>query len=214
LHKVYSHFITFTLNEEERATGRNAIAQRNATAFNNDQVVDEDGDGFVMWQDEHILYIYPNTTQTITEVSGPRKEYEKEVTLPIGETITFRYDPSEYQEGMTEYKSEYKTSDNYECTHEVYFILNLIALTPDIYFTPNEDGLHDKWMIKGIEGAPSAHIMIYDRNSKLLYKGIGADFQGWDGNYNGHGMPQDDYWYVIQIPETDEILSGHFILKR
>jgi gliding motility-associated-like protein len=69
-------------------------------------------------------------------------------------------------------------------------------------------------MVKGIETAPSAYIMIYDRHSKLLYKSIGSEFEGWDGNYNGHGMVQDDYWYVIQIPETDEILSGHFILKR
>lgn len=115
---------------------------------------------------------------------------------------------------MTEYKAEYETSDNYGCTHEVYFILNLIAITPDIYFTPNNDGINDKWMIEGIEGAPNAHIMIYDRHSKLLYKGIGSEFQGWDGNYNGHGMVQDDYWYVIQIPETEETLSGHFILKR
>ena len=49
---------------------------------------------------------------------------------------------------------------------------------------------------------------------KLLYKGKGSDFQGWDGNYNGHGMVQDDYWYVILVPETNETLSGHFTLKR
>ncbi len=202
--------ITFTLKDEER----NAIAQRNATAFNNDQVVDEDGDGFVMWRDEHILYIYPHTTQTIIETAGPHKEYEKEVELPIGETITFRYDPSIYQEGMTQYTADDFRTDEYGCKHTVYFTLNLIELEPDLYFTPNDDGVHDKWMVKGIETAPSAWIMIYDRHSKLLYKSIGSEFEGWDGNYNGHGMVQDDYWYVILVPETEETLSGHFTLKR
>jgi gliding motility-associated-like protein len=206
--------ITFTHIDVDSATYKNAIAQRNATAFNNDQVVDEDGDGFVMWRDEHILYIYPHTTQTIIETAGPHKEYEKEVELPIGETITFRYDPSIYQEGMTQYTADDFRTDKYGCDHTVYFTLNLIELEPDLYFTPNDDGVHDKWMVKGIETAPSAYIMIYDRHSKLLYKSIGSEFEGWDGNYNGHGMVQDDYWYVILVPETEETMSGHFTLKR
>ncbi|MEE0990986.1 MAG: T9SS type B sorting domain-containing protein [Paludibacteraceae bacterium] len=204
--------ITFTHIDVDSATYENA--QRNATAFNNDQVVDEDGDGFVMWRDEHILYIYPHTTQTIIETAGPHKEYEKEVELPIGETITFRYDPSIYQEGMTQYTADDFRKDEYGCKHTVYFTLNLIELEPDLYFTPNDDGVHDKWMVKGIETAPSAYIMIYDRHSKLLYKSIGSEFEGWDGNYNGHGMVQDDYWYVILVPETEETMSGHFTLKR
>ena len=115
---------------------------------------------------------------------------------------------------MTKYEAnDYKT-DEHGCTHYAYFTLNLIEIEPDKFFTPNGDGVNDKWMVEGIETAPNAHVMIYDRYSKLLYKCKGSDFQGWDGNYNGHGMVQDDYWYVILIPETNETLSGHFTLKR
>ena len=203
--------ITFTLNEE--ATSRNLLAERNVTALN-DEVIDEDGDGYVMWRDEHILYIYPNTTQTFTESSSPNVEFEKEITLPTGEKINFRYDPNIYDGAMTKYEAnDYKT-DEHGCTHYAYFTLNLIEIEPDKFFTPNGDGVNDKWMVEGIETAPNAHVMIYDRYSKLLYKCKGSDFQGWDGNYNGHGMVQDDYWYVILIPETNETLSGHFTLKR
>ena len=215
--KDEKYILRFVVRETSTIAGNpksSDPAKRNATAFNNDQVVDEDGDGFVMWRDEHILYIYPHTTQTIIETAGPHKEYEKEVELPIGETITFRYDPSIYQEGMTQYTADDFRKDEYGCKHTVYFTLNLIELEPDLYFTPNDDGVHDKWMVKGIETAPSAYIMIYDRHSKLLYKSIGSEFEGWDGNYNGHGMVQDDYWYVILVPETEETLSGHFTLKR
>ena len=205
----------FAIDEISFTLAPASIAPENRNASEeNEEVVDEDGDGFVMWKNEHILVIYPNTTQRITEASSPNLEYEKEVILPNGEKIKFNYYPSMYEEGMTKYETNDYRTDEYGCQHHVYLTLNLVAITPDIYFTPNGDGVNDKWMVEGIESAPNAHIMIYDRHSKLLYKSIASEFEGWDGNYNGHGMVQDDYWYVILIPETNETLSGHFTLKR
>lgn len=93
-------------------------------------------------------------------------------------------------------------------------IYTMPELKPMIFFTPNNDALNDLWLIEGIEGAPDAFVMIYDRNSKLLYKCKGEDFTGWDGKYNEKDMIQDDYWYVITIPESNKTLSGHFTLKR
>lgn len=183
-------------------------------ADENEGIVDEDGDGFVMWKDEHILSIYPNSSQTLVEVSSPNKEHETEVKLPNGEKVKFTYYPSMFQEGMTQYTESATREDEHGCKHTVNFTLNLVELEPDLYFSPNDDGVHDKWMVKGIETAPNAHIMIYDRHSKLLYKTVASEFEGWDGEYNGHGMVQDDYWYVILVPETNETLSGHFTLKR
>ncbi len=205
--------ITFALADPSIAPENRSLKFRNL-ADENEDIVDEDGDGFVMWKDEHILVIYPNTTQRITEASSPNLEYEKEVILPNGEKIKFNYYPSMYEEGMTKYETNDYRTDEYDCQHHVYFTLNLVVITPDIYFTPNGDGVHDKWMVEGIESAPNAHIMIYDRHSKLLYKSIASEFEGWDGTYNEKNMVQDDYWYVILIPETNETLSGHFTLKR
>ena len=205
--------ITFALADPSIAPENRSLKFRNL-ADENEGIVDEDGDGFVMWKDEHILSIYPNSSQTLVEVSSPNKEHETEVKLPNGEKVKFTYYPSMYQESMTQYTESATREDEHGCKHTVNFTLNLVELEPDLYFSPNDDGVHDKWMVKGIETAPSAHIMIYDRHSKLLYKCLGSEFQGWDGNYNGHGMVQDDYWYVIQIPETGETLSGHFTLKR
>ena len=170
------------------------------------------------WKEEITLIIKPYTKQDVTETSHPDKEYELDVELTYNdknEYVTFFYDPNvSYVEGMKQYVDYKEATNLYGCPHLVSFTLNLFSIKPDIFFTPNEDGINDKWMVEGIADVPDAHIMIYDRYSKLLYKGTGADFQGWDGTYNGHGMVQDDYWYVIQIPETDETLSGHFVLKR
>lgn len=105
-------------------------------------------------------------------------------------------------------------TDKNKCKSSKSFNIHIPKLEPMIFFSPNNDGLNDLWLVKGIEDAANATIMIYDRYSKLLYKCKGADFKGWDGNYNGHGMVQDDYWYVISIPELEQQISGHFILKR
>lgn len=130
---------------------------------------------------------------------------------PVGneESLTFQADKNAKYECITVLPTGVTVTETREV--EIY---TAPTLEPDIFFTPNNDGLNDLWKIKGIENAPNAHIMIYDRNSKLLYKSVGSDFKGWDGNYNGHGMVQDDYWYVILVPENDDTISGHFILKR
>lgn len=80
------------------------------------------------------------------------------------------------------------------------------------YFTPNGDGVNDVWHIINIEAFPNANIYIYDRFSKLLVKLKGSD-AGWDGTYDGHPMPMDDYWYIL-FDEAIGTCSGHFILKR
>ena len=82
------------------------------------------------------------------------------------------------------------------------------------YFTPNGDGYNDTWNVKGVseEFNYRSIIYIFDRYGKLL-KQIGTTGEGWDGTFNGHLMPSDDYWYSIQF-EDGRSAKGHFALKR
>jgi gliding motility-associated-like protein len=82
------------------------------------------------------------------------------------------------------------------------------------YFTPNGDGFHDTWNVKGITNTYNSLSIIYifDRFGKLL-KQISPIGEGWDGSYNGRIMPSDDYWYSIQF-EDGRSAKGHFSLKR
>lgn len=90
-----------------------------------------------------------------------------------------------------------------------------VPLEPMVFCSPNQDGNFDNWKVKGIEFYLEATIQIYDRYHRLLATLQGEELiKGWDGNYNGHAMPMDDYWYVIMIPETKQQISGHFVLKR
>jgi gliding motility-associated-like protein len=81
-----------------------------------------------------------------------------------------------------------------------------------LFFTPNQDGFNDYWQVIESKSIPLAKIFIYDRYGKLLIQ-LSPNSIGWDGNYNGHRMPSNDYWYRIEL-ESGKVLNGHFTLKR
>nr|WP_303315793.1 choice-of-anchor L domain-containing protein [Flavivirga sp. MEBiC07777] len=83
------------------------------------------------------------------------------------------------------------------------------------FVTPNSDGFYDTWHIVGIELLPGTIVHIYNRHGKLL-KTLPHTSPGWDGTYNGHNMPSDDYWFSADVIQDGNSfnLTGHFALKR
>ncbi len=123
------------------------------------------------------------------------------ITFPANEAVTY--------ECITKLPDGYTITETRKV--EIY---TLPVITPMKFFSPNGDDVNDLWLIDGIESAPNAYIRIYDRYSKVIYQCKGSEFGGWDGKFEGKDMIQDDYWYVISVPETEEQISGHFTLKR
>ncbi|WP_188457778.1 T9SS type B sorting domain-containing protein [Psychroflexus planctonicus] len=80
------------------------------------------------------------------------------------------------------------------------------------FFTPNNDGINDYWKIIRLDKNIIADIYIFDRFGKLLFQFDEAN-QGWDGNYHGKPMLNNDYWYAIHL-DDGRILRGNFTLKR
>jgi len=95
--------------------------------------------------------------------------------------------------------------------------LNLLLEVPQVsipnFFTPNGDGYNDYWEIAGIEAFPECIISIFDRSGRMLaqYKGV---VKGWDGSYGSLPMPENDYWYVVDLKNGELPKRGHFTLKR
>ncbi|WP_329805374.1 T9SS type B sorting domain-containing protein [Flavobacterium facile] len=83
------------------------------------------------------------------------------------------------------------------------------------FFTPNGDGYHDTWNIKGTKALDNVVIYIFDRYGKLL-KEIDPNGIGWDGTFSGNPSPSTDYWFKL-IYTKDNVtkeFSSHFALKR
>lgn len=79
------------------------------------------------------------------------------------------------------------------------------------YFTPNADGVNDRWNIIGNSESVQM-INIFDRYGKLIYN-VPFNKYGWDGTFNGKNLPATDYWYYAKMKSGEEI-RGHFSLLR
>ena len=60
-------------------------------------------------------------------------------------------------------------------------------------FTPNGDGINDKFYIQGIERFPDAQVSIFDSNGYKIYESYGGYNRPWDGE----GSPGGVYFYII-----------------
>ncbi|WP_294824125.1 T9SS type B sorting domain-containing protein, partial [uncultured Flavobacterium sp.] len=80
------------------------------------------------------------------------------------------------------------------------------------YFTPNGDGVHDKWRIKYSVLEPHLKVSIFDRYGKMITS-FGPTDEGWDGTLNGVQLPSTDYWFVVTREDGRE-LRGHFAMLR
>ncbi len=105
-------------------------------------------------------------------------------------------------------------TDNNGCKDQEIVNIPITHPKPREYFSPNNDGENDTWFIQDIDLYPKAEIIIYDRFGKELARYTGLTYTGWDGTYQGYPMPSDDYWYVINVPETASRFVGHFNLRR
>jgi gliding motility-associated-like protein/uncharacterized repeat protein (TIGR01451 family) len=83
------------------------------------------------------------------------------------------------------------------------------------FFTPDGDGMNDKWIPDNIEGFPDVLIKIYDRYGRVVEE-MTRNTQGWDGDYDGKPLPTGDYWYVVRLKgeQDNREFVGHFTLYR
>ena len=174
--------------------------------------------------------------ETITITEGETYDRNADVTITKG-TAPYSYSlngedyydvPSEILNNVPIGWNLLYVKDKFNCESTKEFYVEPIPVVPAKYFTPNEDGVNDKWTVKNLDAYDSYIVEIFDRYGKRLYiKRVGSfklggspdydaseAFEGWDGIYNGHPMPSDDYWYLITVEEIRKQYTGHFTLKR
>lgn len=77
------------------------------------------------------------------------------------------------------------------------------------YFTPNNDGINDRWHVQDVENYEGMQIDIYDRYGKHITS-LSDRSPGWDGTYNGKPQATNTYWYSINY--EGETSYGYFTL--
>lgn len=74
-------------------------------------------------------------------------------------------------------------------------------------FTPNGDGVNDRWELSGLEVDKTAFVRVYSRYGKLVFQSRGYS-SPWDGSFRGAKLPQGTYYYKISVQSGKQVLSG------
>ncbi|PJJ83806.1 gliding motility-associated C-terminal domain-containing protein [Mucilaginibacter auburnensis] len=116
----------------------------------------------------------------------------------------------------TTYKLTARSDDSNTCGPEqVDFVTVLVAdkVEPKNTFTPNGDGINDKWIIEGLDSYPSPVVRVYTRSGQLMYRSVGGSHP-WDGTYKGKNVPAGVYYYIIDLNLAGMKLSGPLTVLR
>lgn len=96
-------------------------------------------------------------------------------------------------------------TNNDGCKASANILLKLQCQADKVFipnaFTPNSDGLNDRFNIKGISIVK--HLIIYGRWGNTVYErsnfNAAVASAGWDGNYKGQPMPAGTYVYLAEM---------------
>lgn len=127
-------------------------------------------------------------------------------------------------------KGEYKVviTDKNGCETSGVAIIEEDILVPD-GFSPNGDGINEKFIVAGLEKYPKAHMEVVNRWGQVVYKKSGygnetrwgSEDAWWDGRSNaklgiGNGLlPAGTYIYFLKVsPDSSKIIKGTIFINR
>lgn len=82
-------------------------------------------------------------------------------------------------------------------------------------FTPNGDGINERWIIKYLESYPGCRIQVFTRAGQLVYEARGySDATAWNGTLNGKSLPIDTYYYIIEPGSGRKAITGYVTIVK
>ncbi len=91
-------------------------------------------------------------------------------------------------------------------TDTIFVKLLLAPIIPNA-FSPNGDGINDRWRIQYLESYPGATVDVYDRYGMLVFSSIEYAVD-WDGTRNGKSLPIGTYYYIVNPKNGRKIITG------
>jgi gliding motility-associated-like protein len=90
-----------------------------------------------------------------------------------------------------------------------------VLKTPNIpnTFSPNGDGIHDKWEIKYLNTYPGCTVEIYNRYGQLVFQSTSYN-KPWDGTFKDKQLPAGTYYYIINPKNGRKQMSGFVDIIR
>jgi gliding motility-associated-like protein len=105
------------------------------------------------------------------------------------------------------------TSANGCIASDEVFVKVLKAPTVPNAFSPNGDGVHDKWDIQYLESYPGATVAVFNRYGQKVFESRGYA-KPWDGTLSGKLLPVGTYYYIIDPKNGRKPIAGFVDIIR
>jgi gliding motility-associated-like protein len=101
------------------------------------------------------------------------------------------------------------TSDKGCTTSDQVFVKVLKKPQIPNIFSPNGDGIHDRWVISFLETYPGCTVEVFNRYGQRIYFSIGYT-NPWDGTVNGKPVPVGTYYYIVD-PKNGRVKQSGYV---
>jgi gliding motility-associated-like protein len=141
-------------------------------------------------------------------------------TMPV----TYLWSPNEYLNDPTiaytiasppedkTYTLTITTNKGCSRSDDVFIKVLKAPAIPNI-FSPNGDGVHDKWVIQYLESYPGCTVDIFNRYGQLVFHSDGYT-NPWDGTVRGTPVPVGTYYYIVNPKNGRKTMSGYVDVIR
>lgn len=150
-----------------------------------------------------------------------------DIKLPAmvtGNIISYKWSPSLYLDKDDILNPVAKPADDITYTLTVTTDKGCIAIDnvfvkvlkfPEVpnSFSPNGDGVNDKWNVKYLEFYPGATVDIFNRYGERIFQAVNY-LNPWDGTFNGSDLPVGTYYYIINPKNGRKTVSGSVTILR
>lgn len=159
-----------------------------------------------------VLELGPN----IVVLEGGTKSLKPEFVY--GTNLNYQWSPPTYLNSVTDsipkttplgditYRLNLTGIGGCMVTDTIFVKLLLAPIIPNA-FSPNGDGINDRWRIQYLESYPGATVDVYDRYGMVVFSSIEYAVD-WDGTRNGKALPIGTYYYVINPKNGRKIITG------
>lgn len=135
--------------------------------------------------------------------SGPANTTSISWTPATGLTNLNTYNPTAKPPVTTTYTLQVINDEGCTSTDDMIVHVIPFCINPKNAFTPNGDGINDKWMVTTGDACTSQiMVKVFNRYGSEVY--ANNNYQNnWDGTYKGKPVPDGTYYYVISYRLTN-----------
>lgn len=144
--------------------------------------------------------------------------------MVTGDNPSFYWDPPDYLSNINQLDPiaspkqqqlyTLNAISSFGCSNQDAVLLKVVAgIFVPTAFTPNNDGLNDRWRIPFLDPVLGATVNVYNRFGQLVYHAEGKIID-WDGKFKGKEQSSGSFVYHIQFKKGRPAMKGTFTLIR